>query len=105
MPRIVSLIAISARPSALHAPHRDAGFVQLRRREFVVLIHDAKPAPVERDVRQEQIALVRPTLRYEFLRPALGVSPRSAFKPSAAVGMVSEAQLTMIVAGHECGGQ
>lgn len=87
--------------------HRIAtpGFVQLRRREFVVLIHDAKPAPVERDVRQEQIALVCPTLRYEFLRPALGVSPRSAFKPSAAVGMVSEAQLTMIVAGHECGGQ
>ena len=84
--------------------HRIAtpGFVQLRG-ELVVLIHDAKPAPVERDVRQ--IALVRPTLRYEFLRPAPGVSPRSAFKPSAAVGVVSEAQLTMIVAGHECGGQ
>jgi hypothetical protein len=58
--------------------HRIAtpGFVQLRG-ELVVLIHDAKPAPVERDVRQEQIAFVRPTLRYEFLRPALGVSPRS----------------------------
>jgi hypothetical protein len=63
------------------------------------------PRRLERDVRQEQIALVRPTLRYEFLRPALGVSHRSAFKPSAAVEMVSEAQLTMIAAGHECGGQ